>query len=265
MALKEQIKVLSQDKSGRVLHLQNRTGLEVNGRDTGYGPTNGQIADIKEYILQFSRIERSEVFTIRIDTSTGYPVLNSVLNGIPFEVNTTMFEGNPNDRGATVFSDGVLGLVSNSVWPGLTGVVITKGNNYIAGYAGQFNRALEGSRIQVNGKLYDIDESRSSIAGSVLYVVGEFEDDATSFDIVYQGETKILLQAVSDNAHAYVTAKVSTSEPAQQKLFVDDLTRSLHYKIAAKGFAVHCQDWHKANDLVISAGRILNKIISKWR
>lgn len=259
--LKENTSVIGQDKSGRSLTLKNTTGLTINGRETGYGPGNGEIPDVLEYILEFSRIESNKISRIRITPQTEYPVLNNVLNGYPFQVNSGMFE-DQTDFGASMFSDGVINVDSYSVWAGLTGLEIIKGESYIVG--ANFAEALKGNAIQVNGVIYQIDTTRSSVANQILYIVGMFQEDATSFDILYQGNTKALLQAVTDNQHAYITAKVSDTPELQQKLFTGRLTEALHYKIAAIGFVKHCADWHKANDLVIAASRVLNKILSSW-
>lgn len=262
MALKEQIQVISQDPSGRVLTLKNTTGREESGRDTGYGPVNGQSALITEYIIEFRRLESNILKTIRITPDTEYPKLSDVLLGLPFKVNTAMFEETPDEYGASMFSDGVIGLDVYSVWPGLSNVEITKGNNFIVG--ADFNTALLGDAIQVDGRIYQIDKTLSDIAGQILYIVGEFEEDATAFDILFRGTTKALLQAVSDNQHAYIVAKIADNSQLQQALFIPDLNTALHFKVAALGFVKTCKDWHKANDLVIGAGRILNKILKRW-
>lgn len=261
--LKEQIQVISQSKDGRVLTLKNTTGRETSGRDTGYGPVNGKPEDVVEYILQFSRIESNIKKTIRINSTTEYPKLSDVLLGLPFQVNSGMFVEAPDNEGASMFSDGVINVDSFSVWPGLSGVVITKGNDYIDLSAVVDKPAL-GNAIQVNGKIYQIDTTRPNIAGNVLYIVGVFEDDDTSFEILHQGNTKALLQSVSDNQHAYIVAKVSAQSSLQQGVFIPGLNKALHYKIAAKGFVSTCKDWHKANDLVVAANRLLNQILVRW-
>lgn len=259
--LKENISVIGQDKSGRSLTLKNTTGLTINGRETGYGPGNGEIGDILGYILEFSRLESNLVSRIRINPQTEYPVLNNVLNGYPFQVNSGMFE-EQTESGASMFSDGVINVDSYSVWTGLSNVEIVKGESYIVG--ADFTEALKGNAIQVGDVIYQIDTTKSSVANQILYITGVFQEDATEFDILYQGNTKALLQAVTDNQHAYITAKVSDIPELQQKLFTGKLNEALHYKIAAMGFVKHCADWHKANSLIIAASRVLNKILASW-
>lgn len=265
MALKEKISILGQSKDGRVLTLKNTTGFESMGRDTGYGPDNGNVSDVLEYLLHFSRIESNVVEVIRITPDTIYPELEKVLQGLPFEVNSGMFEAPISDGAAYMFTDGVINLDSYSIWPGLTGLDIVKGTNFITG--ADFTDVVKGTAIQVNGVLYDIDFSKSdyTVANTVLYIIGLFQEDADSLDIAYQGNTKGLLQAVTDNQHAYITAKMSDQPSAQQNIFVDDLTLALHFKVAANLFVGYCKDWNKANDLVVAASKVLNKILLKWQ
>lgn len=256
MALVEKVRVIAQDKSGTVITVRNTTGLESDGVTTGYGPTNGETTDVLEYILEFSRIASSEIARVRITPASTYPVLADVLNGQDFNVNTSLFEEDHEFNNA-IFYDGVINVDSYSAWAGLSGVSIVKGSDFISG--ADFTDTLLGDAIQVDGNIYLIDKDLSTT--STLYIHGTFIEDGSSFDILYKGNTKALMQAVTDNQHAYIVAKLAKECNLGQSAFTGKLNEALHYKIAANGFVKHCSDWYKANDLVIGAGKILNKIL----
>lgn len=259
MALEINIQILNQSKSGRELTIRDATGLQTMGRDTGYGSGTKPISDILAYHIVASRLFDSLSWSFEIDgTDETLPSLEQIARGMPVTLRTDMFS-TQGDRGleepSEIFKDGVLSLDLYPEFEGLDNVVIEEGTNFI--YGGDFTEAWKGDAIVVNDVIYQLDKNTDPNGNTVLYIVGEFEEDATSFNILYRGNTKALLTAMSEHLHDYACKKLmdAIDSPEWNKVNVAMAFRRSAYGL----FHQEVPDYYSADGLIKSNFRLLKK------
>lgn len=256
MALINKISFLSQDKSGREVVIKDTTGLESTGVTTGYGPTNGAVPqDIVAYYFTVSRMFDSIDHVFKLDGSIDtMPNPIDVAYGAPITLTTDLFSDDK-DEFPMIFKDGILDINMYVEFPGYESVEIAKDTNYIVG--DDFSDAYKGDAIVVNEVIYQIDKSLDNNGYTVLYIVGEFEEDADSFGILHRANTKALLTSMSENYHDYACKmlKNSIDSPEWNKVNV-----AASFRRAALGlFRSEVPDYYAANDLIQSNVKLLKR------
>lgn len=259
MALETKIKFLSSDKSGREIQIKDDTGLQVFGRETGYGSTTKPVADILAYHYVVSRIFDSIDYGLVIDGEDPLlPSIEQIAYGQTVTLRTDMFSSQ-GERGieepSEIFTDGVLSIDQYVEFAGLTDVTIEEGTNFI--YGGNFEDAWNGDAIIVNGTIYQLDKNTDPNGNTVLYIVGEFEEDATSFNVLYRSNVKVLLTAMSEHLHDYACKKLqhAVDSPEWNKINVAASFRRSAYGL----FKNDVPDYFAANSLVHSSFKLLKK------
>lgn len=263
MALEINLKILGQSKSGRSIVIQDATGLEEFGRSTGYGTTNGSPEQILRYYITVSRMFDSLTYQMVLDGSDEFlPTPVQMAWGYKLELTTGLF-AHETERGSTepseIFKDGLLDVNLYPVFAGRSGVTIEKGTNFI--YGGDdvfFPEELKADSVVVNDVIYPIDKSMYDNGGSIIYIVGSFEEDATSFDVAYRGNVKAMLTSMSENLHGYACALLrdQLDHPDWQKI-----NTAQSFRRAAQGFFADIEkpDYAKADDLVQGSFKLLRK------
>lgn len=263
MALETKISFIKQDKSGRSVTIKDSTGFQAYGRASGY--SSGMINDILSYYFVVSRMFDSLDYQLKVDGTNQYlPTPQQIARGYNVELTTALFkyEG---ERGSIeptdMFKDGVLDVNMYVNFVGMSGVTIEKGTNFIYGPAGtSFTGVLQYDAVIVNDKIYMIDKGVDvdTNGNTIIYILGQFEEDATSFTAAYRANLKVLLTAVSENLHDYATALLSKSieHPDWKKINV-----AMAFRRAAFGFFrdEDNPDYAKANDLVNGGYQLLKK------
>lgn len=259
MALETKIKFLSSDKSGREIQIKDDTGLQSLGRENGYGSTTKPVADILAYHYVVSRMFESIDYSFVIDGEDPLlPSINQIAYGQTVTLRTDMFSSQ-GERGieepSEIFTDGVLSIDQYVEFAGLTDVTIEEGTNFI--YGGNFAEAWKGDAIIVNDVIYQLDKNTDPNGNTVLYIVGEFEEDATSFNILYRGNTKALLTSMSEHLHDYACKKLmhAIDSPEWNKVNVAMAFRRSAYGL----FHQDVPDYYSADGLIKSNFRLLKR------
>lgn len=263
MALETSIKFIGQSKDGRSVTIKDSTGFQAYGKPNGYN--DGIVSGILAYYFTVSRMFDSLEYQVKIDGTNQYlPTPQQIARGYNVELTTALFkyEG---ERGSIepidMFKDGVLDLNMYVAFSGMSGVTIEKGTNFIYGPAGtSFTEQLKADSVIVNDQVYMIDKGVDvdTNGNTIIYILGQFEEDATSFTVGYRANLKVLLTGVSENLHDYATALLSKSieHPDWKKINV-----AMAFRRAAFGFFrdEDNPDYAKANDLVNGGYQLLKK------
>lgn len=248
---------LGQDKSGRSIDIKDATGLESQGVVTGYGSSNGTPESILAYHIVASRMLDSISYYLKIDGTNEYlPKPVNLGYGHTLTLTTNLFKKTTSTGVMEpwgLFKDGVLDLSMYVEFIGQSGVVIQKGTNYITG--GSFTRELKADAVIVDGKIYQIDKSMYSNGNTIIYVTGSFDVDATSFNILYRSNMKVLLQSITRNLHAYAckTMRDDIKSPEWNQI-----NTALSFLRASEGF-FKSEDYSEANGLTTSSFLLLAK------
>lgn len=261
MPIETNVSVKSQSRDGRQIRIKDSTGLVSAGRVNGY--TEGDLTSILGYYYQLSRVFNSIVYTLKIDGTDAYlPIPEQIARGREFALTTDLFKVSTEqgyEEPCDMFQDGILNLNQYSIFAGLTGVTILKDTNYIVG--GNFQQALKADVVVVNDKIYSIDKSPNYAQQGYgrLFITGVFEEDATTFNVAYQANTKVLLLAVSENLSSYACKQLRTD--------IDHPDwRNIHTAIAFREsarllFTADVPDIYAAEELVVANCKLLKKFI----
>lgn len=259
MALETKIDFIEQDKSGRKVVVKDGTGFESAGRESGYGPGNGLPENILAYYFVVSRIFSRRDYTLKIDgTDPNLPTPTDLAYGQELELNTALFKYEDGDtlvHPMQIFCDGVLDLNMYVEFVGQSGVSIQKDTNFITG--SNFSEAVKGDAVLVAGKIYQIDKSSYNNGSTVLYIIGAFEDSASSYNYLYRANVKVLLTAMSENLHSYACKLLSSNveNPDWNKI-----NTAISFRRAALGFFnAGTPDYVEADDLIQCSFKILEK------
>lgn len=259
MTLEIKTQILKQDRSGRSVTVKDGTGFQILGRDTGYGTTTKPASSILAYHFVASKMFNSLSWKFTLDGSDDLlPTVQQFASGQSLELRTDMFSLQT-DRGVRepcrIFQDGILNLDMYVEFEGMSGLVIEEGTNYITG--GNFEDAWKSDAILVEGKIYQLDKSMDPNGYTVLYIVGSFEDDATSFSELYRGNTKGLLTAMSENLHDYACKRMKDNVESREW---NNINVAFALRRAAVGlFTQEVPDYFTANDLIDSNFKLLAK------
>lgn len=255
--LDTKLQFINQDKSGRYITIRDATGLESNGVKTGYGPNNKDVSEIKAYYFSVSRIFDGVDDLYKFDGTEEYlpTIAEFATQERDLMLTTNLFSEDSKKNFPEIFKDGIVDVNMYVEFAGLSGVIIKKGERYV--YGGDFTDALNTDVIIVNEVIYDIDHSMNNNGGTVLYIIGEFLDDATSFNTAYRSDLKMLLTAMSRHYHDYACKVLSDSlnSPEWNKVNI-----ASSFRLAAKGlFESDTPDYYAANDLIESNFKLLKK------
>lgn len=246
MAFNLKVEFLHQDKSGRVLIVRDSTGEWFDGYSEAGLPRD----KVKAQKLTFSRIDSHSVCEVRHEG-------NDWTYGEPIRIDSSMFSKDIN-AAAYIFNDGVLDIGLYDEVDGMFNVAIKKGTNFIVG--GTYEDSHDKDVVIVEGKYYEIDKTANTNNDTVLYIIGTFEDDATSFDYAYQANIKALLRSQAKNKLSLVNYDKMRATKAQQEMLLPDLYDAMSFSMCAKVF-FEDMDYVSANDMIVASNDLLNKIL----
>ena len=263
MALENKILFVSQSRTGREITIKDATGLQSNGRLTGYGSGTITPESILAYHIVVSRMIDNVPYTLKIDGSESLlPSPVQLAYGTPLRLTTGLFE-EETERGVTepscIFNDGILDLNMYVETLGLTGLTIEKDTNYIIDSQNRLGPALEADAVIVNGAIYEINKDPEYFdnGNQILYVNGEFSEEATSFNILYRANTKALLIAMSDHYHAYGAVQLRNNTDSPEWVKIN--TAASFREAARLLFNAEVPDYYQANELVQSNFKLLKR------
>lgn len=263
MALENKILFIGQSRKGREITIKDATGLQSNGRLTGYGSGTVTPEQILAYHVVLQKFNSPLKYSVKIDGSEPLlPTPEQIAYGTPLRLTTGLFE-EETERGVTepsmLFWDGILDINMYAEFLGLTGLTIEKDTNYLIDDQNRLGPALEADAVIVNGTIYEINKDPEYFdnGNQILYVNGEFSEDATSFNILHRANTKALLTAMSEHYHAYgsVQLRNNTDSPEWVKI-----NTAASFREAAKLlFTAEVPDYYQANELVQSNFKLLKR------
>ncbi|WP_418360177.1 hypothetical protein [Sphingobacterium detergens] len=256
MALQVKLQFLGQDRSGREIQLKDATGFQSFGRISGYD--SHQPSEIEAYRFSFSRIGSDGKLWVVIDgTNPRLLPPAKIAMGIPFSIHSSLFQDSIGDLNlaSSIFSDGILDINMYVQFVGLSDVVIAKDSSFVTG--GSFKSVYDSDSILVDGMVYELDKSKDHNGYTVLYIIGSFSADATSFDILYRSNTKAFLDSVGDyNLQSVVGSNAGCS---MDDMVLDTLVICMANKESAELF-YKSGEYSKADELLISRDKLLKNI-----
>lgn len=185
------------DKTGAQLFIIDGTGVYSTSNPGGYGFPNTAVGDINRLVFTASNFNSKDIIIqtyVRVadplhpEWMTS-PTINQITSGTPI-VMSSMNIINPTPF-PVPFSAGVVDInmyaILNTV---KTGVVGLEGNPYVEGNG--LDAFLVYDSVYINNKLYDIDKTKSTSGGTVLWFIQELTEDATQFSPAYRGNLKVL-------------------------------------------------------------------------
>lgn len=137
--------------------------------------------------------------TITYD-STSTPTISQVTNGMAFKVNSVTLGDSTILQGLRTFKDGVLTFNYFPYTAAVAGVG-TKGNHYIIG-TGFIDILSNYEAIVVGKNVYNLDKSKPTNGGTVLYTVEEIQEDFTAFNPAYRSPLSVLIDSSVKSAIA---------------------------------------------------------------
>ena len=246
-----------QSRDGRSLVVTDSTGLESLGRDTGYGPENKPFEDIVAHYFSISRYGDSNAYLFKLDGSDEYlPTSQELAQGYPLTLKTTMFNEGTDTSRSKIFTDGIVDVNMYVEFPGFADVVITKGGRSVtfsAGNVGNFTPVLEADAIVVNDIIYQIDKSEDNNGATVFYVIGSFEESATSFGILYRSNVKVLLKSVADYLHSYGVKMLKNDIDSP---FWDNVNTALSFMMSSVIWFEE-EDYAESHEEIVAANKLL--------
>lgn len=260
MALKVKESFISQSRDGRRITVQDSTGLQSTSNPDGYGGSNLTPQSILAYYFQVSKIYSGIDYVLKVDGSEELlPTPLQIAYGNTISLTTDLLSGGSIEGPTDIFWDGVLDMNMYVAFAGLTGVTITENTNYITG--GDFTEALKGDAVVVNEVIYEIDKDfeYGTNGNTVLYIIGNFEDTATSFNTLYRANTKALLISMSENLHDYACKKLSRYLESKEWHKVN--TAASFRRAAIGFFNKDVPDYAQANSLVSSNYELLKRYV----
>ncbi|AIM37367.1 hypothetical protein KO02_12195 [Sphingobacterium sp. ML3W] len=255
MALQVKLQFQGQDRSGREIVLKDATGHQSFGRVTGYSSV--QPGQIKAYHISFSRIDMVEKLWTLIDgTNSAVLVPSKIAMGIPFKITSSLFKDSTGfqDLASSIFSDGIVDINMYVQFDGLSGVVITKGASFVTGES--FLSVYDADAILIDGVVYELDKNKDHNGYTVLYVLGSFDVDATSFDVLYRANDKAFLRSEGD----YQLQKAVAITGRCNALALDTICVAMANKEAAKLY-YDAEEYVKADELLVARCKLLKNVI----
>lgn len=225
------------DETGRLVTL-----IDSSQWDTGVS------ARIDKITYTLSSYNATEILkAVQDSTNVNLPSITVILSGPPVLLNAVVFG---NDE-LVAFSDGVLDI--NSYYRDNFDYELSavKGDTYI-----ETNLADElldtYDFIEVSGKIYQLDRSKATNGGTILYVTTPFEDDSAEVYFGYRYNTKLLNSSETTFIYLELVGKLSRSccGCTREDLFLIDTN------LKAAEILMDKQVWDKANALLREANSI---------
>lgn len=237
--------------TAKTIYLTDETGAyDAVNNPGGYGSPNQEVGDIDLYVIELSHLSLKEVY-VQTQGRAGTPpeviitpAINDIANGnADIALNTYRLKIDDSTELKT-FGDGVynidVSVVFNDVYAGTGGA----GNTYIVPavpFVGDFDVVYAG------GVIYDIDKSKDTNLGTVIYLVQELQDDISSFRVGYKDNVKL---ANDTSVKTCMTRKaIKTCGCGKSKRVIDVWVDYLNSQ-----WAFDDEDYAAANDLILSAG-----------
>lgn len=196
MALVTKESFLNIDKTGTRIFIQEDTGaFNVSTNPEGWGFPNTEIGDINKiiYVLtQYSSNQTARQTYVRVADPLHpeyllTPTINQITSGTTVEINSMLLGISPVPL---PFDDGVFDLnVYHVLTVPKTGVIIATGNTMITGTG--LSTYVQYDSVLVGDRLYDIDKSKPN-SDTVLFLVQEIQEPATSFNPTYRANVKFI-------------------------------------------------------------------------
>lgn len=185
--LKTKIKLVKSDPMVRVLTFQDYTGAYGSETNTeGYGAPNPSTTQVSSVIISIEK-----PFDVKGEAS--YKIegteARNIASGKVFTVNSQNLGVTDFEQGYKSYRDGVLDLNYYVAFQSIS-VTGTKGNPYVLGtnlvtIAENFDALVVGSDI------YMIDKSKSTNAGTQLFLLSDLKTDVTSANVAVRANLKL--------------------------------------------------------------------------
>lgn len=196
MALQLKPESVSIDKTGAIFYIKDATGVYSATNTGGYGFPNPEVGDIDRIIFTVSNFNSSDILSqtyVRVADPLHpewltQPTINQITSGVTVELSSVTLTGSPFPL---LFSDGVEDLNMYTVMNAVkSGIVAQIGNPYVEG--SNLDTFLIYDSIYLGNKLYDIDKTKTTSGGTVLFLIQELQDNGTQFQPAYRGNVKFI-------------------------------------------------------------------------
>lgn len=205
MPLQTKLSLIEVDPTGTLIKIRESTGLyNSSNNENGYGGPNILPSDIKRIMVTASRFKSEAISSVIYsrDYDPDYPVfisdpsIDQIAQGEPIILSSLSLRMNEEEEGLLPFRDSVWDINSYSFVDPIEDIYGEEGDTFISGQG--LDSVMEiYDAIEINGVVYDIDKSKPNLGGTVLNIIGELEDDVTSFQPAYRANIKVLVDAGS--------------------------------------------------------------------
>ncbi len=248
MALETNIEFKGTDDTGRVLNVQDTS--------TGWDINSTQKTDVQQIRFEVSKYDRPEVYSATwyrapdpndpLQFSTN-PIVDEILSGVTVGLTSLHFGITTPEQGLAPFNDGVYDINAYYIVTPVNGVFTgQEGDIYLQGVNTQ-DIVEKYDSVVVADKVYQIDKTKDTNAGTLLYISTPLEDSTTVVAFAHRANTKGLNVADSSCAIKTLVAKGRGCEKHREKL-VDLLIDNTSANVA------FCQqNWEAAHELATDA------------
>lgn len=250
MSLKKKLSLIEFDATGTIIKIKESTGLyDSTENPDGYGGPNISISDILKIIFTASRFNSEVVHSVVFARSfdPDYPLyitdpsIDQVANGASIQLNSIMLGMNEASEGLVPFRDSVWDINQYSVTEEVTGVVGNEGQPFITGNG--FSEIIDNcDAILVDDMLYDIDKSKPSSGGTVIYLTEELQSSTVSFEPAYRANLKVLM----DSQTQYGTRELAVKS-ARKNTSARETAYEVIVHLSAAHDAMDCGSYDEAN------------------
>lgn len=255
--LKTKLEFVDIDKTGGIITIKDSTGIYSITNPEGYGFPNASVGDMNKIIFTISQYNSDEIYKqtyVRVADPLypeylTTPTINQITAGTPIEFSSISL----NQSSIFIpFEDGVFDFnMYNVMTTAKTGVVAAQGNPFITGSG--LDTYLVYDSILVNEKLYDIDKTKNSNGGTILFLVQELEDSSTLFYPAYRANMKALTDKATTTCLYNKVGKLALDCGCNSS--TKEILADIELFRWAAQYAFDNQDYIKATELIVSAQR----------
>lgn len=201
MALSPKVQFKSIDKAGGIIQVIDATGAYSVDNPGGWGFPNASVGDMSKVILtlsQYTILNTYKQTYVRVADPLHpewllSPTLNQIVAGADMTITAVTLGLS---EFIVPFEDGVFDLnMYNVLTTGKTGILAIQGNPFINGTG--LDTYLQYDSILVGDNLYDIDKTKSTVGGTILYLAQELLTNDTVFYPCYRSNTKFMTDSAT--------------------------------------------------------------------
>lgn len=258
MALDFKVELVGISDTGKTIAVEDSTGAyNAVTNPGGWGSPNPEVGDIDLYLISLSHFSFKEIYwqrQVRAATEPNdqtQPGVNQIAVGATVNLDSIKLGMAETQN---TFSDGVYDINIHAILDGVIGATGVAGQTFLLPSTSE--DVSQYDVIYAGGMVYDIDQSKDTNGGTVIYVVQELQANVATIQLGYKANVKALKDLGLRTCLTNSTGNLGgcgCGNKGKQKLLdiaIDQWFSELAY---ADG------DYKTANELVISAGLTCRK------